>query len=270
MSNLTFVAKDVDGIEFYVSTDGGQTGMSISGLARCCGVASSTLRGVLDSVGGGSTTIEKLKPFADKTFIDLRGGGSENNAKIIPSELCATIITYYAFESKNAKNDIAKETLSKFAAIGIDSWIKKLTNFTKDDALDDVRESLSVILSEIKDLKQITTKYNKMKDYTSTTFPGLNGMLNELEDDEKLYLAGEVSKGITLSQWLYRKGITLNQGGIQKFGRLVSDTYQSCSHREPDRGNRKNPNGKYSCNVKIYKENEFPLLDMAWAKFAND
>lgn len=270
MSNLRFVSTEVDGIEFYVSNDGKTTGMSIAGLARCCGVVKSTLRSLLNSMGGGSTTIEKLKSFAGKVFIDLEGGGSEKNARIVSSDACAAIITYYAFESKNAKNDVAKNTLSKFAAIGIDTWIKQLTNFTKEESLDDVRESLNLIISEIKGLKQINAKYNNVKNYTSAIFPGLDNMLNNLEEDDKLYLEGDINTGITLSQWLYRKGITLNRGGIQKFGRLVSDTYQSCAKREPVRGTRKNPNGKYSCNVKIYKEEEFPLLEMALSKFVNN
>lgn len=47
-----------DGIEFYVSLDGKQCGMSHHGLARLCGVASSTLR---EYIGGRLKTYETAK-----------------------------------------------------------------------------------------------------------------------------------------------------------------------------------------------------------------
>ena len=52
--------------------------MSIAGLTRCFGVAKATIQGILTNAEAGSTIIEKLKLFAGKIFINLRGAGSEN------------------------------------------------------------------------------------------------------------------------------------------------------------------------------------------------
>ena len=78
MTELTFQSESHNGIEFYLSNDGQKTGMSIAGLARCSGVAKATIQGILTNTEAGSTTIEKLKPFAGKVFINLGGAGSEN------------------------------------------------------------------------------------------------------------------------------------------------------------------------------------------------
>lgn len=280
MSNLTFKSVEKDGIEFYVSKDGKQTGMSIAGLARCCGIAHSTLRGVLKSVGGGNDRFEKLKPFADKVFIDLGDGESEKNAKIVNSEVCAILITYYAFEVKNPLNDIAKNTLAKFASIGIDSWIKQITGFESETKisnevkLDQILEILipqskkiDSMQRELNEMKPIVKEYKTVKDGIHTNFVGLETLIESIknEDGEQLLLTS--GEKYTLSEWLLSKGITLDRGGICKFGRTVAETFKTCTTEMPKKKNHKKPNGKWTCNCTAYGEEHFPLLEMALNQF---
>jgi hypothetical protein len=102
----------VDEIEFYVSSDGSYTGMSQDGLSRLCGVNLKTIQDLLPKIGvtgyGGSETLEALPRKDQWSEVE-----APNNAEVIPAEVCAAIIKYYAFESKVA-NDTAKYAFRKF------------------------------------------------------------------------------------------------------------------------------------------------------------
>lgn len=270
MTELTFQSESHNGIEFYVSNDGQKTGMSIAGLARCCGVSHATLRGIFKALDGGTTTIEKLKPFIGKVFFESGDGGSENNAKIIQSEVCAAVITYYAFDSKSAKNDTAKETLLKFASIGIDTWIKQLVGYKNDN--EKILSTLSTILKEVENiksdnekLKPIVAKYINVKDGVKTTFPGLNEVMESIEDERYKQLAS--ADKVPLSDWLRGKRILLTNGGYCAFGRMVSECYKAMKMEEPKKGNMKKANGKWSMNVRLYSQKDYPILEMALKQF---
>ena len=88
--------------------------------------AESKIRQLLDSIARLSVQSELLKPLSGKVLainLPLSTGGT---VSVIPAEICAAICTYYATESK-AANDTARYSLAKFAAIGIDSWIRNVT-----------------------------------------------------------------------------------------------------------------------------------------------
>lgn len=266
MTDLKFTAKNEGGIEFYVSNDGEESGMSIRGLARCAGIARSTLTGILDSIVAGSITIETLKPFIYKDFVFLEVAGSDHNAKIIPSDLCAAIISYYAFESKSAKNNIAKQTLAKFAAIGIDKWIKQAVGF--DEQHQDVMQTLSLIYDELKELKQLAPlakNYIKVKDGVKVEYPGLDEIFESLEDESQVELLPGLK--VTLSDWLLTKKVKLTRGGYCAFGRMVAETYKTMRRDMPSKGNRKKSNGKWSMNVHLYGEKDYPILESALKQF---
>lgn len=108
----------VDDIELYISSDGKESGMSISGLSRFIGKPESTVRTRLKPILGAvrkdnddftpledvSSIPESLKHLAGKTFT-VRGA---NNAKIIPSYVCSEFIRYYAFEENHEQAIFAK------------------------------------------------------------------------------------------------------------------------------------------------------------------
>jgi hypothetical protein len=287
MSTLTFDKIDKNGIEFYISNDGSKSGMSITGLAKCAGVPRKTLSGILNRLNtpGENNRIQRLEPFRGEIFIsDTPGENNDGGAKIVSSEVCAEVITFYAFESQNLYNDIAKHTLAKFATKGIHSWIVEITEFAKEDKSDKILDALKILTDEIstlrteqqemiaeqRELKKITTKYDRVKNYTIVAFPGLNQMLGDIEDEDGLnQLPGIAEHGATLQEWLEAKGITLNHAQICKFGRLVADTYKSCSRELPKKGNKRKPNGKWTNNVTLYTQEHYPLLQMALEHFVS-
>lgn len=266
MSNLQFQSVVKEGIEFYVSGDGNQSGMSIRGLALSSGVHHKTLTGLLNGVAAGTTTIESLKPFKDKVFLDVSVAGSAHNTKVVSSVVCAKVITYYAFQSKSAKNDKAKDTLSKFAAIGIDNWIKEISGYDIGD--EKILNKLSLIydqLQELNEFKTLAASYIKVKDGVKTTFPGLDEIIESIEED----LVPKLLPGskVTLSDWVRSKRINLNNGGYCAFGRMVSECYKTMKRQEPKKGNRKKSNGKWSMNVRLYSEEDYPILESALKQY---
>lgn len=277
MSNLDFVSKNVNEVEFYVRKDGQESGMSVSGLSRCCGVRLSTMQDLLEKIATGKSSLENVESFVNAVYIDLEPTVSiENNAKIVKSEVCAVVIAYYAFRSK-AANEIAKHTLSKFVTIGIDSWIKKVTEFSKEEKLDQVVDMLKVLTDKVEDLTIVAAKYNNIKDTTTVTFQGLDEMLTDLErkelTDENVIKMIEAQtqpvKGLTIKEFLETKGLDVSHGCLCKFGRMVAETYKSCARKEPNKTHRKNNKGTVSSGVKIYSVEEIPLLEMSYRKFVN-
>lgn len=272
MTNITFEQKTQDGIEFYVSEDGKKTGMSINGLSRCCGVDSSTISKMLPSKEG----LAKRTPKWLETLVneDFRLLAESNDLKIIPSKVCARIITYYAYESKNARNDIAKSTAEKFMSMGIDNWIKDLVGFEKVDEKDDrLANAIEVLISsvdglktEVEELKPIVKKYNHLKTGITVRFPGVETLINDAEKNQQL-LSSVDQVNLTLTEWLATKRVNMDRGGYCKFGRMVAETFRSCKSMEPKKTNKKKANGKWSNNVTVYNQDHFPILEMALTQF---
>ena len=272
MAELTFQSETHNGIEFYVSNDGQKTGMSITGLARCCGVHQTTLSKFLNNSDSmASAAFKTLKPFAGKVFHSMAcDEKAELNAKIVTSDVCAAVISYYAFESKSVKNDIAKQTLLKFASIGIDTWIKQLVGYKNDN--EKIILTLSSILKEVEQIKKdnetlkpIVAKYINVKDGVKTTFPGLDQVFETMENEKYKQLTS--ADKVTLSDWLRNKRVLLTNGGYCAFGRMVSECYKAMKMEEPKKGNMKKANGKWSMNVRLYSQKDYPILEMALKQF---
>lgn len=272
MTNITFEQKTQDGIEFYVSEDGKQTGMSVRGLARCCGVSSSSVSSLVCNEGvSGKTLPQWLQPYMGQVF---EVSGKDGSPKVVSSKVCARIITYYAYESKNAMNDIAKSTAEKFMAMGIDNWIKDLVGFEKVEEKDDrLANAIEVLISsvdglktEVEELKPIVKKYNHLKTGITVRFPGVETLIDDAEKNQHL-LASSDQVNLTLTEWLATKRVNMERGGYCKFGRMVAETFRSCKLTEPKKTNKKKANGKWSNNVTVYNQDHFPILEMALTQF---
>lgn len=289
MSNLDFKTVEKDGVQFYISNDGKTTGMSISGLARCCGVNRGAIQYILGITTGKTAnnqrengtfenTIETLKPYTGEYFVDFVGGDNkvENKANVIKSEVCASLIEYYSFESR-AKNETALKCYRAFALNGIQGWIKQITGYsepvkTEDDKFEILIKMLTPQIEELKGLKTkmlqlepIIEEYKTVKDGISVSFKGLETLIDGLKDE--YYGLDNSTTSYSLTEWLATKHIELDHGGIRKFGRTVAETFKSCTKELPKKANRKKANGKWSCNVTVYSDSHLPLLDMALDKF---
>lgn len=251
----------VDEIEFYVSSDGKYTGMSITGLARMSGVKRQTLSKLLASVNEGSN-LELLEPLKNKVFHTQLE--ADNSAKIVDSEACAAVIEYYAFDSK-VSNPTAIYSYRKFAKWGIDKWIKSITGYADKSEELALLDSIKEILKEVKELKQTTIKYENIRGKTTVVFPNLDTMLEEMSLEENL-LPDNNSYELTATEWLATKGITLDKSKRHKFACMLADTYRSTTGREPKKTVRTTKDGKKNNGVLVYLPREFPILQLCLNK----
>lgn len=261
----------VDDIEFYVSADGSESGMSIRGLARLIGKSESSLRqGVIANLEKEVRELppkladSNLKPYAGKVF-SLRG---LNGAKVISSIVCSEIIEYFAFEEKL---ETALFAYKKFAKKGLHQWIKEATNSieTRDDSR--LLSTMQEILSEVRDLKDISKRYTAIREKTSTYMAGTDELLNLLEDNTGLL--PQASDGVfedgkmSLEAWLYYKkdGLVLPRPLFRRLANIVAETYRSLVKDDPEKRHSVVA-GVKKYNVSVYSEIHFPILQIALNK----
>lgn len=267
---VQMVQAEVDGIEFYVSIDGTQSGMSESGLARLCGVDRSSVHNLLQKAAADKKVPEILKPILGKDF--YLPTDADKNAQVIPADICALVVEYYAFESK-AKNETARFSFRKFASKGISSWIKEITGY-QEGQIPESKEILSIlkeVLSEVSELKQISKEYKNLRGRTVKTFPALDKTLEELATEEEC-LPEENPQNYTLVEWIAetKKGVLLDNSSKHRLALLVSETYKSVTGSEPKKEHRQDKVTKKRTNsVSVYSYTEFPILQLAWNKLFN-
>jgi hypothetical protein len=132
------VRAEIDGVEFFVLTSG-ESGMSISGLARLCGVTQQALSKMLQSVPTSSCP-EFLKCLQEVELMP-----TTNNVTFIHDQACATILEWYAFESRRT-TDKARTTYRKFAQAGIRTWIQHQTGWQPEKV--ETKQSEPIRLNE--------------------------------------------------------------------------------------------------------------------------
>lgn len=133
---MSSVIKRVqDNVEFFTVKITGESGMSISGLARICGVSSQAIQQLLTSIDKQTIRADTLKRFVGKKlWIEVDGvevRGSDND-RVVKDRLCAAVIDYYAFESKNISNEQKAQAIfahRAFGEIGVRSWIQSITGW---------------------------------------------------------------------------------------------------------------------------------------------
>jgi hypothetical protein len=129
---MSFARVEQDGVEFYTLKSNGESGMSMSGLARLCGVSDSSILRILKSIALHSVRSERLQRFIGKElYLCIKG---PKGAVIVRAEVCSAIIRYYAIESE-AKTETALYSYDKFADIGMEKWIQGITGWTPQVAV---------------------------------------------------------------------------------------------------------------------------------------
>jgi hypothetical protein len=114
--------REVDGVEFFVNTQTRETGMSVSGLARLCGVSQQAVSKLLKVVTTKppSKWLESLAGKGLTLTTKISSGHQKlRKATIVKSFACAAIIQHYAYLG----SEIAQFSLAKFSAMGIEAWI---------------------------------------------------------------------------------------------------------------------------------------------------
>lgn len=271
--------KAENGIEFYVSNDGSEAGVSISGLARLCGVDRRSIQLLIDGVGASKPTFQSLQFLADKVF-NLRCEGS-NGAKIIDSYAASQIIKYYAFDSRHA-TEVAKNSLDKFLEIGFASWVKKVTGFSDSMNHYSLNETLNALLADVRSTNQNVESLTKevkswrtVKTVADNHMKGLNVLFEEIElaelekEDADYILAPANERTWSVTEWLAEeKGILaggLERGKMLGLGRAIAETYKTLRQQPIKRGYRI-INGNQA-KVAVYSKEDFPILGVTFTKF---
>lgn len=261
----------VEEIEFYVSKDGKEVGISISGLARLCGVSQQAISGILKEVESvtSSERIKSLKLTADKLFLLQLG---EKNAKVLSSAVATRLIKYYAYESKYA-TETAKYSLDKFLELGFDNWVKVITGF--DVPKENPNDMLTKLYSEFRELNAKTTKLTseteelrKLRQKTKDSYKGLDKLIDDLVKEESNLLPPEDSnnRNYTITEWLREcKGILdIDLTLRSKLSIMASQNYKTLKGVDPEKGIRKHSNGKINNGVTVYYEEDLPILELAF------
>jgi hypothetical protein len=128
---MSFTRVEQNGVEFYTINETGESGMSLIGLSRLCNINDKSLAGLLKNSVRGLTRSKRLKVLENKE-INL-GVKGPHGASVIRAEVCAIMIGYYAFESRH-KTQEAQYAFEKFAYMGMEAWIQKITGWNPDKA----------------------------------------------------------------------------------------------------------------------------------------
>ncbi|GDZ95138.1 hypothetical protein PA905_33770 [Planktothrix agardhii CCAP 1459/11A] len=124
-TNLALLIIETDGVEFYTDITTGKSGISQTGLATLCGVSRQAVSKLINSLSTHPTS-DFLKDLLDKGFrvADLSTKTS-SGLILCSSELSVAVIMHYASTGKKE----AIFALTKFAAIGFNSWVQSLTGW---------------------------------------------------------------------------------------------------------------------------------------------
>lgn len=120
-SNSAVQCYNVDGIEYYIAKATGETGMSVRGLAKVCGVHHSSVVRRLAQIG--------FKPTADAAF----GWCATNEATVVPEDVCSEVIKYYAYQGK----ENAQATLDMLVKAGFRAAVYRQCGYTIEARKDD-------------------------------------------------------------------------------------------------------------------------------------
>lgn len=166
-----------DGIEFYTIQATGESGMSISGLARACGVTHPAILKLLHGLVTKSPS-EILEPFVGETLEDLGlvTKSSLHNVTILKDTFCAAVITHYAKAGKvEAANNVCR-----FAAAGIRTFIHSQTGWKPQEPEHKLPtnfiESLELLIAAEKEKLALAAANKELQ----TSNSELSGIIEEL------------------------------------------------------------------------------------------
>lgn len=265
MTKLVFVRKEIESIDLYVSTDGTVTALSVSGLAKLCGISHRSMLDVCNLLNdaGGKSVPKQLEGLQSKVYLDggydVEGSGVAKYARLINSKSAARIIRYYAYESK-AANDTAKISYDKFAERGIDIWIKDVTEFQKE------HRTVELSLDAIKELHRIVGEHIRDAEIIREEIPGVGVLISAYKnsDDEPEIVLGSA---FTLADWLLTKGC-VNKSAKCRFAHYLSGYYRGTTLEQPVKV-KYLANGRYIGNSNTYTTDKIPLLESAWNAFSS-
>lgn len=256
-----------EGIEFYVTHDGQETGLSVAGLARLCGISKGTMSELLTKVNqlaNNRLPAVVLEGYQGQVYYP-GVVGVPNNARIVTAAAAASVVIYYANYSTKVDPRTAKLSLQKFAAKGMANWIKEVVRegTLEAKALNDNPLNLSFNAKEIlAEIMVPAKKYANVQNVANNLMPGLKRLLEALEVDDALVGSERLT---TIPEWLRGKHMELERPQKHRLALMASQTYRSLLHADPPVVYRKT-NGKYPVKLNGYRMDEFSILETALEK----
>jgi hypothetical protein len=259
----------INEVEFYISSDGTQSGVSQVGLARLCGVAENSIRHIVNTSSTQKPS-KALESFTDNVFHSTLT--SEQQARIITTSAATEIIFYYAFESKTA-NPTAKFSAKQFAKQGMHNWIKEITGFSVADNNHMLTATINELYRNMQILTQEMREWRTVRKVADDHMEGVNILIEEINKNEEYRQPEADQRTYTIAEWLEEyKGVAgLTTSEAIKIGRSVAQTYKSLRQYKPRqmaryyRSRRTNkPNSK---RLAVYTQDDFPILEVAYNEF---
>lgn len=269
-----------DGIEFYLSHDNTEAGVSIAGLARLCGIDFKTIRTLLNNLASPTVGYNAVP----KALHELKGldlfvqMNAFRSAKIIDAKYAATIVNYYAYRSATG-NPVARHSAEQFALIGMKKWIQSFLADEKSEpapvlAADRVTpeafQELVNIVTELKSQVNDTIGYK----LASQDMPGLRRWMESVADDEYATVTHRQLKLIsaqnnddeyfTITEWLdwYTNGRSdeISKSLKTSLALMVSASYRATTLEHPDRVKPTAEKGANKTKINGYSRKYFGLI----------
>lgn len=264
-----------DGIEFYCSMNGEETGMSQTGLAKFVGLPATSLQRLLESFGLATQTesdLDVLASFQLGIYCEnLVGMNQRAPTRIIKADFCGELCAYVAYEYKGG-NKIARYSLKRFASSGIQNFIQKVTGHQK---IEGQSENLTLIVSMLRDLTkdvgEMRVELGKTAGYRTAKvfYPGLSFIPEDsLEDDTVLMIEGDLS-WYTITEALVElfPNISFDKGAKVSIGKMVAATWKSLKQEYPTKIIRYSDKGTKKAPVAGYPASFLPLIKNDVNKF---
>lgn len=284
---------EVEGIEFYCSSDGKQTGVSQVGVSRLTGLSEWNTRQLLTeierlSVRGNDGLVNEestvsapihaaalaiCKGFIDRCYLELT---SVNQAKVVNSKLVSRIIRYYAYHAPR-KSEVAVFSYDKFADVGMENWVKEVTKFVEEGDMYSLMSSMNgtLLLLNTK-VEEMSIQLKKTEGYraASVHMSGLRTWLESLEKEEfeQLQLPGDtVEELFTINEWaaIAHNGLVLSTSNKHALANIVSSTYKLMELTMPTKVRRLNQKGYKLPPVQAYPRRHFVLINMCYTKLVS-
>ena len=267
-----------DGIEFYLSHDNIEAGVSIAGLARLCGIDFKTLRTVLSNLSSAAVGYNAVP----KALHELKGKdlfvqmNAFRSAKIIDAKCAATIVNYYAYRSASG-NPVARHSAEQFATIGMKKWIQSfLSNpspvpiLAPNIVTQEAFQELFNIVNELKAQVSDSVGYK----LASQEMPGLLQWMESVADDQYAHVSHRQLKLIgsqdndddffTINEWLdwYTNGKSeeVSKSLKTSLALMVSASYRSATLESPDRVKPTAEKGANKSKINGYSRKYFGLI----------
>ena len=267
-----------DGIEFYCSANGEETGMSHSGLFKFVGIPRTTGQRLIGLNYSGAQHVfpESLERWNTVSIfhtniVGVKDTTDAQSGRIIKAEFCADFCSYIAYEY-NGGNKVARYSLKKFASSGIKNFIHELSGFKTVSPSSEMNQILSILGGMQTQISDMSTKLDKAQGYFKATvsYPGLEAWLNDdtIEEDT-LCLPESDQSWYTIEEACTQlfPNITFEKGTRISIGMMVAATWKSMHQSLPIKVVRLDGNGYRRPPVAAYPASFLPLIKNDVIKF---